>query len=311
MSYSFLHFSACNNEDSRVVENVELAAEYMGYFVPPATFCPLILLSLEGNPSTGHLRALASILQGSPKNVPASELEDIASFLQQNHICQSRKSLYQHQILRCCECLVTISGRVRSLFLVLHLLNSFKFQECCEITSQLFKTIFHVLSMSKDHSIKTKCEVLLDRLAGIENLPKREDLLRSRTRPIMMEVVDSQYAIWTIYTPEFEVFQSCFVNASCAIASNFDLILLVLEKTTSSDADPEVRLKHFITLAKYFGRENDFFDKCRGHMIDSILDKVIFPSLIWNAGRAAEAIRTASVCCLSSLLEKILLYVKK
>lgn len=96
----------------RIVENVETAALYIGYFVPVNVYCDLVLPTLEETVTPGHLRVFAAILRGSQKEELSEKLEEIGKFLQQSHICQGKKALYQEQILRCCEALFAVSKEV-------------------------------------------------------------------------------------------------------------------------------------------------------------------------------------------------------
>ncbi|KZC09363.1 HEAT repeat-containing protein 2, partial [Dufourea novaeangliae] len=105
-------YRACNNEDNRVVENIERAAEYLGYFVHPKTYCHLIIPTLEESPSVGHLKVFSAILKSSEHSTLLPFLEDIGKFLQQPHICQSKKAAYQLQILSCCYSLILVCKEV-------------------------------------------------------------------------------------------------------------------------------------------------------------------------------------------------------
>lgn len=104
-----MFYRACNDHDERVVVNVVLSAEYMGYFVPAEVYCPLILPTLEdGNITAGHLAVFAAILRGSERKLLLDKLQDIGKFLNEPHICRSKKTNYQEQILRCCEALLCV-----------------------------------------------------------------------------------------------------------------------------------------------------------------------------------------------------------
>jgi len=111
-----LCYSACNDEDKRVVGCVETAARYLGYFVQPKIYCHLVLPTLDEFPTTGHLRVFAAIISGSERRALSQQLDKIANFLQQPDICQSKKSNYQRQILSCCNFLLMVCKEVRIQF---------------------------------------------------------------------------------------------------------------------------------------------------------------------------------------------------
>ena len=109
-------YSACNDEDKRVIDCVETAARYLGYFVQPKIYCQLVLPTLDESPTIGHLRVFAAIISGSERKTLSQQLDKITSFLQQPDICQSKKSNYQCQILSCCNSLLVVCKEVRIQF---------------------------------------------------------------------------------------------------------------------------------------------------------------------------------------------------
>lgn len=117
---SITYYSACNDEDKRVIGCVETAARYLGYFVQPKIYCQLVLPTLDESPTTGHLRVLAAIISGSEQRALLQQLDKIANFLQQPDICQSKKSIYQHQILSCCNSLLVVCKKVHTIFSLLY-----------------------------------------------------------------------------------------------------------------------------------------------------------------------------------------------
>ncbi|XP_017301287.1 dynein assembly factor 5, axonemal-like [Diaphorina citri] len=92
-------YRACNDEESAVRDNVERAAEMIGYFVPPSVYCPLILPTLDEACTQGHITVLAAILKGGRVDEVAVEMDKIARFLSQPHICQNREAEYQSRLL--------------------------------------------------------------------------------------------------------------------------------------------------------------------------------------------------------------------
>lgn len=107
------NYSACNDEDKRVIGCVETAARYLGYFVQPKIYCRLVLPTLDESPTTGHLRVFAAIISGSERRALSQQLDNIANFLQQPDICRSKKNNYQRQILSCCNSLLVVCKEVR------------------------------------------------------------------------------------------------------------------------------------------------------------------------------------------------------
>lgn len=153
-------------------------------------------------------------------------------------------------------------------------------------------------------SVEQEAKRLLVTLQKIEELPELEDLYCCHLRPIL-QPLQSSCKSWTIYSVEFYIFQSCLTRAPKAVAENLDLTLAILKDTMNNEADPELRLKQFILLAAFFQKKDANFMHLKDvqEFTKSILDCAVVPGLIWSAGRAAEAIRTAAVCCLCALLD--------
>lgn len=106
-------YRACNDEDKRVIDNVILAAEFMGYFVPPEVYCKLVLPTLdEGNINSGHLSVFSALIRTSTKEKLTDKLEDIGRFLQEDNICRSKKTVYQKELLKCCDAILSVCQEV-------------------------------------------------------------------------------------------------------------------------------------------------------------------------------------------------------
>jgi len=297
------------------VHCVEMAAQYLGYFVDPKICCHLILPTLEESLTAGHLRVFAAIISGSERRALSLQLDKIANFLQQPHICQSKKNNYQRQILSCCNSLLTVCKEVKyNLFFVIQLFIRlffyltmhffFNLQDCILVIQALFTIIFTTYAMSMESSVREEADRLLEVLVEINSLKDTEDLFCNHIKPLVASIHDD-CASWSVYSAESQIFYACLSRAKIATACNMDLILLILKKTMSKDADPELKLRHFILLSEYFMNNQNLYQYIEDlhKFVSTILEELIIPALIWSAGRAAETIRTAAVCCLCALLQ--------
>ncbi|KYN03559.1 PREDICTED: dynein assembly factor 5, axonemal [Cyphomyrmex costatus] len=284
-------YRACNDEDKRVVCCVETAARYLGYFVQPKIYCQLVLPTLDESPTTGHLHVFAAILSGSERRALSQQLDKIMSFLQQPNICQSKKSNYQRQILSCCNSLLVVCK-----------------EDCKEVTEALFIVIFTMYAMSVELSIREEADRLLEILVNINSLKNIEDLFCNYMKPLITSIHDD-CASWTVYSVESQIFCACLSRNGIAISRNMDLVLPILKKTMSKDADPELKLRHFILLSEYFLNNQNlcYYIEDPHRFVSIIIEELIMPGLIWAAGRAAEAIRTAVVCCLYAILQNTII----
>ncbi|XP_066582269.1 dynein axonemal assembly factor 5 [Prorops nasuta] len=280
-------YRAGNDEDNRVVENIQIAAKYIGYFVQPKIYIDLILPTLDASLTVGHLRIFSAILRGTQRTALVEYLVQIANFLHNPNICQNKKSKYQKQILCCCDSLLSICK-----------------EDCSIISQELFTVIFTTLSMANEKEIQNEARKLLITLANINNFTSLKDLYSQHLRPLLITAHNSCES-WSVYSADSQIFRGCLIHAAFIIANNMDMVLPILEKTMNSNADPELKLKHFILLSDYFINNRDSFHQINNLniFIHSILDQCIIPGLVWSAGRSAEAIRTAAICCFCALFE--------
>ncbi|XP_014205374.1 dynein assembly factor 5, axonemal [Copidosoma floridanum] len=284
-------YRACVDEDNRVVENVELAAEYMAYFVPANVLLDHLISDLCGLPTKGQLKVFAGILRGCTRKELVVELPRIAKFLKESEICLNRKRHYQLDVLNCCQSLLDVCK-----------------EDCSTISETLFVTIFTVLALSLDILVSDKAKKLLELLSKTEGLDHSNELYEKYIK-VVLTSIQAEPELWNTSSHEFLIFQACLTHARSASCANLKLVHPIFEKTTSGEADPKLRLKQYILLSEYFQHwdkpSEDGDTKAFVDFASLMLEKVIFPGLKWAAGRTAEATRTASVCCLCTLLNKI------
>jgi hypothetical protein len=70
---------------------IENAAELIGYFVPPETYCKLVLATMEDSANARQLHVFAAILKGSSRTTLTEKLTDIGNFLKCAETCWSKE----------------------------------------------------------------------------------------------------------------------------------------------------------------------------------------------------------------------------
>jgi len=180
------------------------------------------------------------------------------------------------------------------------------------VTQALFTIIFIVYAMSVEPSIREEADRLLEILVNINSLKDIEDLFCNHTRPLILSI-HNDCASWTVYSAESQIFCACLSRAGIAMSRNMDLVLPIFKKTMNKDADPELKLRHFILLSEYFLNNQNLCHHIEdpNRFVSMIIEELIVPGLVWVAGRAAEAIRTATVCCLCAILENKIIHPDK
>lgn len=78
----------------------------------------------------------------------------------------------------------------------------------------------------------------------------------------------------------------------------------ILSKTLDTEAVAESRLKTFVALSATLENKDVTFRKAENtaHFLETLITEVLVPTLVWHAGRTAEAMRTMAACCLRSAL---------
>ncbi|XP_014237160.1 dynein assembly factor 5, axonemal [Trichogramma pretiosum] len=293
-------YRACNDEDPRVVENVELAAEYTGYFVPPQNYLDVAMPSLEEGPSPGHLKVLAALLRGSPREELQPQLERVARLLGQSQLCRSRKPRYQLALLDCCRSLLRVCR-----------------EDCAPSGPDLFAACFvNLASAGGDIRVEARAREVLRSLAEAEgrDLPslyeeRLESVLGSLERSSEQQPED-----WSIDSYEFLLFQTCLREAPGASHRYPQLVRPIFERTSREESDQQLRLRQYILLSSYLqqwsSQANEEEEEKRKKdeelfvsFSSGVLENVILVGLEWRAGRAPEATRSACLGCLCALLE--------
>ncbi|XP_017876318.1 dynein assembly factor 5, axonemal-like, partial [Ceratina calcarata] len=168
------------------------------------------------------------------------------------------------------------------------------------VTQDLFNLLFTVLSMVKQDCITSKSQQLLNTLSTMNSISI--DTLYEQNLPQLFSNLSDNNS-WTVHSPDFEIFSSSFIYVKQLLLSNIKITFPILKETISIKREPELRLKLYILLAQYFEKLplNETMDS---EYCDQFLEHCILSNLIWSAGRSAEAVRTACVCCLCTFLDK-------
>jgi hypothetical protein len=78
---------------------IEKAAELIGYFVPPDTYCKLVLPTMDDSANARQLCVFAAILKGSDRSTVKEKLTDIGNFLKSAEICWNKEVCVTEEIM--------------------------------------------------------------------------------------------------------------------------------------------------------------------------------------------------------------------
>nr|XP_018903074.1 PREDICTED: dynein assembly factor 5, axonemal [Bemisia tabaci] len=278
-------YRAIIDTDTRVSENVDRAAKTMGYFVPPETYCKLVLPLLEESHHAGHLRLLASLISTSPKDSLIPLIEEVTNLLSSSNVCHSREALYQFYLLEACRSILNVCEK-----------------NCSVISRQLFVAILSVLGLAANEEIREEALELLNSLSEICGFDNVAALYKQHIECVLESLKTSVESL-SIQCPQRFIFEAILIHAGPVIGNFINLILEILEMAFSVDNDPEVVLKFLMIIARILSNWEETFAEVedKAGAIEKLLD-ILKCQLIWRAGLSAEALRTAAVTCVLTAL---------
>uniref|UniRef100_A0A8D8SVG5 Dynein assembly factor 5, axonemal n=1 Tax=Cacopsylla melanoneura TaxID=428564 RepID=A0A8D8SVG5_9HEMI len=285
-------YQACNDEESSVRDNVERAAEMIGYFVPPNVYCPLILPVLNESCTVGHITVLAAILKGGSLEDLTPEVESIARFLAQSHICQSREATYQ-------SCLLSIVQKL------LTTLTDPSFTHSSLITQYLFNVLIAVLALATRKREKDQCVQLLGILTERSGFESQTELFKELSIQVLSEC-EKEARDWCVASPGRCMFLTLLTYSNIDVsllAHHSDTVVGILSQVVQPDNDATLILKMLLLLCECLENSHQF--KGLDPVLHRIIREVLSVHLVWRAGKSQEALRTAAVVALRSCLSSM------
>lgn len=269
---------SCSDSDKRVRDNIELAAQMIGYFVPPDVYCQIVLQNIGSD--LGSLCVLANIVQTSTRDLLTPHLQEIMTALQLECTHHSREAGYQYQLLNVVSNLQQVCEH-----------------DCEAVGQDMFNVLVYVVGLAADMSISERAEGLLDGLSLCEDITS-EGLYKKHTSS-MLEALQPTAVNWTLHSPQRFAFEAVITHAGNALGLNLDIITEILRTVLKQEGEPELLLKMLMAVAHILQNSEVTLSLATDtkSFIFVLLTDVLKPQLIWRAGRAAEALRTAAVSC--------------
>ncbi|XP_069682161.1 dynein axonemal assembly factor 5 isoform X2 [Periplaneta americana] len=234
-------YRASNDEDARVADNVEKAAELIGYFVPADTYCKIVLPTMEDSANMGQLRVFAAILKGSERTLLKEKLTEIGDFLKRPEICYNKEALYQRNLLNCCITLMLVCK-----------------EDCKEISYQLFVIMISILGLASNDDVTKMTTEGLHMLEKIDECSSLQELFKKHVQPVL-EMLQNSVASWSLHSPERFIFEAILCHAGSVLGLHLVTISTILITCLKPEKDPEVKLRIFTILStNIFSREDIF-----------------------------------------------------
>nr|CAD7428966.1 unnamed protein product [Timema monikensis] len=280
-------YHAVQDDDARVVENVEKAAKYLAHFVPPNVTLSLVLPAMEDGVTHGHLKILGGILWGSEKSVLVEELEGVTNFLQRYDVCWQQSELFQRYLQNCMLAILTVC------------------EESVQLVSQQFFNITFPGAALGDTVVRNTAEddtagpylgiisSLMVYLTGTDKDPRVKLsvytslslLLNTKGSPLESSDELDTFCVTVVREAGPHSDKSSLNNEN--IDSQMDYRQHDWVRQTVSPISSVVRFSRKVEL----------------QVSHYSLINVILPGLVWQAGRTAETVRTSAVACLWAALQ--------
>ncbi|KAL3876674.1 hypothetical protein ACJMK2_034478 [Sinanodonta woodiana] len=288
-------YKACADEDQRVTNDIQKAAELIGYFVEPEVWCRMIISYLKSSQSYTGLMVLSPVIYGSERTKLRPYLSTICDTITLPDICHSLQPKMQINLLSCVESLITVSK-----------------EDLVDTCQSLFNLLHTILAIQQGEVIKEKAYKMLDELALTLKFGSKQELYRTCTKPLL-DSFQETYTIWNTHSVERLIMDTLLQEAGPVVGDHLDEIMKILVVNLKPEKDAEVRLKFFSLLSQLMMNSKvtiDSSDKF-GDFAVMVVKDMIIPNCVWKAGRVAEAIRTTAVSCMWALLKSGILTKEK
>ncbi|XP_047500820.1 dynein axonemal assembly factor 5-like [Penaeus chinensis] len=277
---------ASSDKEADVVKQVVECSEYLGYFVPPATYLPLILPRLGGGQyGERPLIVLSALARGTPAALLQESIAEIVEALANEDISH-----------------VTSQGHQSALLQVIHVL----IEKCDprDCSYSFFSVLLYIASTSEEQDTVSFAQEQLETLAnksGFDRVCTLYDLHLSA----VLNTIHTTASSWNEQTPHFMIFLGLLELADQSLGRHLERVVGILCDCVPKKQDPFVSLKCLMKLHHLLKQEEHPLNS-NGELerfLPVIVSDILKPFLPWHAGSTAAALRTAAVSCLVSVCQ--------
>ncbi|KAF7698269.1 dynein axonemal assembly factor 5-like [Silurus meridionalis] len=287
-------YHACTDSEPDVRTNGLESARLLGMFVNPEVFIKLLLAHVKDSSSyfcsspLAPLMVLAAMLKGSNRKLLSPQLLHIGQILADPGVCQeTQNTLYVEQLLACVKVLLDVCE-----------------EDCGIISLELLKVLVTVQCISTEPHIHTKAEECVLRLCHVLNLNSVHELYRQHMDKLLQWLLESQNS-WSTYSIQKTQLEIIALQSGPVVGEFLPEFITLLKNCLLPSQDPEMRLPIFTMLSKLLLNSSDTLDSQRKfcEYLEVFLQELLFPNLVWHAGRTAAAVRTSALSCLLAMLQ--------
>jgi dynein assembly factor 5 len=120
--------------------------------------------------------------------------------------------------------------------------------------------------------------------------------------PKLIEELQQTSNLWNENSYDRLVFQTLIIESDLIVDKYIDKIISILEDNLNVIKDAETRTKFLILISQITLKCDQTNTNNFINYIETILNKMVIPNLIWKAGRVANAIRMTATATLLTIL---------
>ena len=209
------------------------------------------------------------------------------------------------EVLSCCRALATVCEK-----------------DIHRAEASMFRTGITVLALAQDAELKGSARAFLEGLSASLGLPGLPDLFKRQMAPVLKEY-RAGCGEWGPASPEPVVLAALLSEAAWAAGFHAELIVSLFRRALKEESPPELKIKLLLTLAQQMAEVEGTVNSQRqfGQYSKIVITgettlrtsskfltskcsrtDLLLPHLKWHPGKKAQAVRTAAVSCLWSLL---------
>ncbi|KAF5896969.1 dynein assembly factor 5, axonemal-like, partial [Clarias magur] len=287
-------YHACTDSEHNVRTHGLEAAELLGVFVSPEIFLKLSMNHVKNCSSCfcsspwAPLMVLAAMLKGSNSKLPGEQLLQVGEILAHPDVCQeSQQTVYVEQLLACVEVLLKVCE-----------------EDCHMISLPLLKVLVSVQCVSTEPEICAKAEECVLCLCNVQSLSIVHELYRQHMAQLLQWLLESQN-YWSSYSIQKTQLEIIVLQSGPVVGEFLPEFIPLLQNYLLPSQDPEKRVHIFTMLSKLLLNSSNTLDSqgqfCK--YLEVFLQELLFPNLVWRAGRTAAAVRTSALSCLLAMLQ--------
>ncbi|KAK3881699.1 hypothetical protein Pcinc_013855 [Petrolisthes cinctipes] len=276
-------YLAAGDKETNVVRQVLECSSYLGYFVEPATYLPLVLPRLC---ATGHgertLSVLSALISSGQTDLLQPHFQEIIKAVYCEEVAFNSQTEHQSSLLQLLEGLLKNCNPSESSY-------------------ELFNILLFIMSSSAEQENVDSALQILEILAQKTGHTEVKELF-SRHTGIILEKSLSSASAWTEHNPHFLMFVGLLELAGEVLGHELKQLMSVLSACVGKKQDPFVALRCLSRLRGLLTREDQPLNSGDElhKWLPVIISDCVGSFLPWSGGRTAETLRTAAVACLAS-----------